>query len=1292
MSTQPREEDGGIAVIGVAGRFPGANDLDTFWDNLREGVESLSFFTDEELLASGVSPAQFQKANYVKAKPILDDIESFDAEFFCITPREATLTDPQHRLFLECAWEAFEDAGHVPHEQGVRVGVFAAASKNTYLLFNLMRGRGGLETEEVYQILIGNEKDYISSRVSYKLNLRGPSLTVQTACSSSLVAVHMACQSLLNYECDMALVGGVAVDAPHKSGYLYHHGGILSPDGHCRAFDASAQGTVFGQGVGTVILRRLEDALASGDRVRAVIRGSAVNNDGAQKAGFTAPSVDGQAEVIAEAMAYAGVAPETISYVEAHGTGTSIGDPIEVAGLIKAFQSATTKKQYCAIGSVKTNIGHLNAAAGIAGLIKTLLSLEHRHIPPSLNFREPNPQINFEESPFYVNTRLKDWESPAGLLRAGVSSFGQGGTNAHLIVEEAPPPLPSTPSRPYHFLAISARSTDARAEAVNRLRSKLTQDPSLDLADVAYTLHTGREHFSSRGAVVCASVGEATGMLSRMHLEWLTNGVTTDAAPPLAFVLPHSTPDEFALPVETYYNERRFREELAHCVSAFDWPRRVEPGAVFTSVPEEAESSLRQLTEEGLFPPFAFAVQYSLALLWMAWGVKAGSFIGDGIGELVAACLSGSLKAQDAMRLLGHPSTTQDSLSNPTLRRVKTAEALSDRFPADVTMILELSPRSSPDAPARVLLKRAGVSECRPVSATDAAVEWGAGGSREAYNTVAALSALWLRGVGIDWHIYYEDEKRKRVPLPTYPFQRKRFWLEPERQPPLSEHRCSAPAATLNADGGEKLPELASAGDSPTPLSGTERTLTQIFESALGVEGVGLHDDFFSLGGDSLLAVSVLSTIRDTVGVELPVSTLFSEGTVKGLAALLDKVRDGATTSELSNESPDLCSEVILDPSIRADGALPSVWGAASSILLTGATGFVGAHLLSDLLRGTASEVFCLVRAATTDEAGQRLEHALRVYGLWREDGLRVTPVVGDLSAPLWGMTADAFRRLAGKVDAVIHCGARVDFVRSYRTLKPANVGGTHEALRFAAIEKLKPLHYISTIAVFESEEFAGVKEVREDDRLGRGVGFHSGYDASKWVSEQIVVLARERGLPVSVYRLSNVLGHSYTGVMLSDHIIARFIKGCLQLGSAPGDEAAINLIPVDAASRMVVQLSLNRVASGQNFHVVNPEPTPLESIVRWLQSRGYRITTRPFSEWRERLNAAGTDNVLKPLLPWLNQGYPFSNRLYDYTNAARHLGTVGIDCPRVNDRLLDVQLTHLVRTGYVTEPPLPPA
>lgn len=523
MTELPSINDSDIAIIGMACRLPGAPTIEAFWRNLKAGIESIAFFSEEELIASGIEPAIFQQPNYVKAGGVLSDIESFDAAFFDFSPREAEITDPQHRIFLECAWEALESAGHAVQGGDDLVGVYAGVGMNTYLFNNLHSNRDVLTDH--YSLLIGNDKDFLPTRVSYKLDLKGPSIAIQTACSTSLVAVHLACQSLLNGECDLALAGGVSVRVPHQDGYLYQEGMIYSPDGHCRPFDAQAKGTVGGNGAGIVVLKRLEPAIADGDPIHGVIKGSAVNNDGALKVGYTAPGVAGQAAVIAEAQAVAAVEAETIHYIETHGTGTSLGDPIEIAALTRAFRETTEKNGFCALGALKANIGHTDTAAGVAGLIKTVLALKNRQIPPSLHFETPNPEIDFAVSPFYVNTTLSDWKAEGTPRRAGVSSFGIGGTNAHVIVEEAPVREASGKSRDWQLLLLSAKTDTALESATANLATYLEQNPNADLADVAYTSSLGRRAFDHRRVVVCRGIDEAKDALRSLDPARVSTGL-----------------------------------------------------------------------------------------------------------------------------------------------------------------------------------------------------------------------------------------------------------------------------------------------------------------------------------------------------------------------------------------------------------------------------------------------------------------------------------------------------------------------------------------------------------------------------------------------------------------------------------------------------------------------------------------------------------------------------------------------------------------------------------------------
>ncbi|MDZ7949848.1 type I polyketide synthase [Nostoc sp. DedQUE09] len=675
ISTVPNSRNGSeIAIIGLTGRFPGAKNIDEFWRNIQNGVESVSFFSDEELLSSGISSSILNDPNYVKAHAILEDAELFDASFFGFNPREAEITDPQHRLFLECAWSAMESAGYDSQNYKGAVGVYAGSSLNTYLL-NIYLNQNIINSVDPQQLVIAGNKDFLTTRVSYKLNLEGPSYAVQTACSTSLVAVHLAIMSLLNGECDIALAGGVAISATRKAGYLYTEGGIASPDGHCRAFDAGAKGSVGGEGVGIVVLKRLEDALSDRDTIHAVIKGSAINNDGSFKVSYTAPRIDTQAKVIRTAQVVAEVEPETITYIEAHGTGTVLGDPIEIAALTQAFRSSTQKKGFCAIGSVKTNIGHLDTAAGVTGLIKTVLALKHKQIPPSLHFTSPNPEIDFANSPFYVNTTLSEWQTNGTPRRAGVSSFGLGGTNAHLILEEAPILEASSSSRPWQLLMLSAKTDSALETATTNLANYFQEHPDLNLADVAYTLQVGRRTFEHRRTVVCQDIQDAINALQEPK-RVLTSTEKTQQRP-VAFMFSGLGTHYVNMALELYQTEPTFRTCVDQCCELLKphlgndlrdvlYPNRNsengnKPSTLSAGLDlrkmlgrgtEQADLRTQKLNQTFLTQPAIFVIEYALAQLWISWGIRPTAMIGYSIGEYVAACLSEVLSLEDALTLV----------------------------------------------------------------------------------------------------------------------------------------------------------------------------------------------------------------------------------------------------------------------------------------------------------------------------------------------------------------------------------------------------------------------------------------------------------------------------------------------------------------------------------------------------------------------------------------------------------------------------------------------------------------
>ncbi|MBV9790038.1 MAG: SDR family NAD(P)-dependent oxidoreductase, partial [Chloroflexi bacterium] len=561
--TRGAGESQDIAIIGMSGRFPGANNVEQFWNNIRDSVESKTYFTDAELLASGVDPLLVQNPAYVKARPVLDDVEHFDAAFFGYTPREAELMDPQQRIFHECAWEALEMSGYDTQRYKGLVGVFAGANLNVYLM--QIFADPALRAMVDDSMVLENDKDALATNVAYKLNLRGPSFAVQTFCSTSLVATHLACRSLLGGECDIALAGGVSVRMPVKAGYLYVEGDQASPDGCCRTFDADSEGATFGDGAAVVALKRLEDALADGDTIHAVIRGSAINNDGGRKVGYTAPSVTGQAEVVTTALERAGVDPATIGYVEAHGTATRLGDPIEVASLTKAYRTFTERTNFCVIGSAKPNVGHLDRASGVTGLIKTTMMVKHGVIPALLHFQRPNPEIDFASSPFVVATQRQEWQRGTTPRRAAVNSLGVGGTNAHVIVEEPPTQPESSPSRPYQLLLLSARTPTALDAATANLASFLKAQPEIALADVAHTLQIGRRGFEQRRMLVVRDTAEATALLDGSEPQRIVSRGQKPADRPVAFLFPGVGEQYVGMAQNLYDHEPIFQAAVDRC-------------------------------------------------------------------------------------------------------------------------------------------------------------------------------------------------------------------------------------------------------------------------------------------------------------------------------------------------------------------------------------------------------------------------------------------------------------------------------------------------------------------------------------------------------------------------------------------------------------------------------------------------------------------------------------------------------------------------------------------------------
>ncbi|MFL0811272.1 MAG: SDR family NAD(P)-dependent oxidoreductase [Agarilytica sp.] len=644
----------GIAIVGMANRVPGAKTPDEYWHNLENGIESVKFYTDEEMAEAGVTPDLLKNPHYVKAGAHLDNFDHFDPDFFGFSPKEAGILDPQHRQFYECCWEALERAGHPPSKFDGAIGVYGGSGMAAYLAQNIMTNKELVDSVGMFLLRhTGNDKDFLTTRVSYSFNLKGPAVNVQTACSTSSVATHLACQALLSEECDMALAGGVTIDLPHNRGYLYKENEILSPDGHCRAFDHRSKGTIFGSGTGVIVLRRLEDAIADGDHIHAVIIGSAVNNDGSAKVGYLAPSVEGQAEAITEALEIADVDADTIGYVECHGTGTPVGDPIEVAALAAAFNETTERKGFCGLGSVKTNIGHLDTAAGVAGIIKASLSLENKKIPPSLNYEAPNPTIDFSRSPFYVNDKLKDWKEGDEPRRAAINSLGVGGTNAFLILEEAPVVEGSGGySRSNHLITFAAKSRKSLDAYGEKFAKFLKETPDINMADAAFTLFEGRENFEHRRVLAVKDREEAINVLEANDQRRVYTHSSDDEEKSVVFMFPGGGAQYADMSIGLYETESVFRQYMDEGFAylkektSLDYKNFVFVGEQsFDEVKKELQKPSVQL-------PLIFMVEYALAKLWMSMGVEPKALIGHSMGENTAACLAGVFSYTDGLGLV----------------------------------------------------------------------------------------------------------------------------------------------------------------------------------------------------------------------------------------------------------------------------------------------------------------------------------------------------------------------------------------------------------------------------------------------------------------------------------------------------------------------------------------------------------------------------------------------------------------------------------------------------------------
>ena len=1091
----------GVAIIGMAGRFPGASNVEAFWENVVAGKVSISRFDASEIEARSGAGVE-NGPEYVPARGVLEEPGMFDAEFFGVSPRDAESMDPQHRIFLETCWNALEDAGYDASSYAGQVGLFAGCSLNTYLLANLCHDRAFIdELTGNYQVgefrsFMGNDKDFLTTRVAYKLNLRGPCISVASACATSLVAICQASQSLLNYQCDMALAGGVSVTFPQRRGHVYSEGSIGSKDGVCRPFDAAASGTVFSHGAGVVLLKRLEDAIADRDHITAVIRGFGVNNDGSMKAGYMAPGVDGQASVIAAAQAMAGINARSISYVEAHGTATPLGDPIEVTALTKAFRLSTDDSGFCAIGTAKANVGHLDAAAGVAGVIKTAISLSKATLPPLAQFNAPNPNIDFANSPFYINREAGPWRSD-GPRRAGVSAFGVGGVNAHIVMEEAPvPPAPTPSLRSAQLLCLSARSEAALRATIENLARFLRSHPEVRLGDIAYTLAVGRKAFDQRAVFVCSDAADAAAKLLSANVP--TKKMATAKRLEVAFLFPGQGSQFAGMGSALYATEPLFRRQVDECAEIL----RPQLGCDIRDVlypadvasPEAAERIQQtQFAQTGLF-----VTEFAMAKLWQEWGIEPVAMAGHSIGEYVAAVLAGVMSREDALRLvnlrgrmmqamprggmvgvrlgeaelqpylsaqislaaLNAPKLSvlagpldaierleqRLTLDSAPFRRLRTSHAFHSSmmdpmlaaFEAEVAKV-SLHRPSRPyvssftgtwiqpeqatsarfwseqvrntvrfaDALQTLMVAPQILLEVRPGSTLttlarqqpnsnespiiSSLCQRDEQSSVEAVSLQEGLGQLWMAGAGPDWVKVYAQEKRGRVSLPTYPFERRLHWVEPppwSPGPTIYERPTFAKPESLETEREETVASVANEALKETKMP--ERRLrlqpivAEVFTELSGID-IGpdqMDSQFLELGLDSLFLTQATQGLQKKFGVKLTFRQIMEQySTIAGLATYLDSVLP-----------PDAFPAAVQVQAAVAQSAVSPGTSAASTASVSGISGLAG---------GTAVEkLFSEQLAAMTMMFEQQMATLRAAVGLPGSASISAIPATMVVSAP----------------------------------------------------------------------------------------------------------------------------------------------------------------------------------------------------------------------------------------------------------------------------------------------------
>lgn len=1248
---QYRDRD--IAVIGMAGRFPEAETLDQFWDNLQAGKESIRSFPETRRTELAELLGEPLDQEYIKGG-YLAQISLFDPEFFNLSNEECRYMDPQHRLMLELVEESLENAGYSSQKMaGANVGVFTATARNTY---------GRHLDPSSPMVLVNSLESALAGRIAYTFDFFGPTLNIDTACSSSLVALHYACQSLRNEECEYAIAGGVSIDLFPPDKAFAETSPIWSPQEQVRAFDQDANGSVGGEGGAVLFLKKLSKAIEDGDPIQAIIKGSAVNSDGRRSNGLSAPNHYAQAEAIERALRQAGVDAKTISYIETHGTGTKLGDPIEAKGIQLAYGKLTNRKQYIPIGSLKTNIGHLNPAAGIASVVKVILALQHKELPPSLNYEAPNPEIDFIQSPIYVNSQLMTWEACEGVRRAGVTSLGLIGTNVHMILEEAPAAQTDEQidSDEAQLFVLSALRQSSLTRMVKRLQEHVTQQIGESLADMAYTLCTGRNHYPHRMAITASTREE---LLNKLQTWQAANSIRealdrTVFTPSPVYI--YSDLEAGELPIGDLIHDPCFRHHYQGCLKK----------ARILNAPDQEDPTMTIRY---------FAYLYAYSQLLISYGLKPKAVLGVGVGKHVAEVVKGKITLEEGLDLAANHILAPQPIDQAKLQTIMKKMEQDGQ-----NTVLNVGAQGQLAHQVEVAVQDCPSLHCLSL------------GGRKV-ELLEALALLYQWGVDFEWENLYWGQKRRRCSLPAYAFHRNSYLVKPR------DFHMPGKKAAATADTSQAV--IYRKADFAQILT--------VFKDAISSE-IQLERDFEEIDGDSLAVMQIAEMLKKEYHVSMPLDLFY---TISPVEHLIEEIvhRINTNVEEMQHETRITsqiekgdCAAIAEErkAKLAADPRFAlATWSKEepTDILLTGVTGFLGAFLIKDLLLDTTAQIHCLVRGGSEAEARQRAMERLRFYhghelDHYFEDRIQVVP--GDIVDAGLGLSTEKYTELAKQIDSIVHSAADVRHVGNYASLAKANVEGTGYLLDFAAQGREKRFHHISTLAVAGYDS----TDVLHEDILEIGQKFDANvYAESKYAAEKVVLAARAKGQSASIYRIGNLVGRYTDGVFqqnIETNIFYNVLKALILLGQVSpflGKEN-LELLPIDYCTQAVSQLILSKELQGSTFHLTNPRGITTFQMCEYMNALGGQITCVDDDTFYDTCHQWVQQHGFHQEVSWIFNALKGKNDVdyrervpmkFDHTWSFAVLDRLGFKWPEIDQECMRKIFAYTARVGYMQLSPI---